>query len=229
VYCGLRVAALVGALLTIGVFPAPAVAGTCGAGTYAYAGIGTGAIVSRVAATIEPTAAPAVRDGHVAAWVGVGGLGEGLHGTDAWIQIGLSAFPGDTASRIYYEVAQPGRKPVYRELRSGVRVGEAHRFAVIEVAGRHGWWRVWLDDSPVSAPIYVPGSHVRWTAQALGESWNGNTTGTCNDYSYRFGAVSVGTTGAHRSASSFLSELYDDPNYLVIRTSPSSFLASSRP
>jgi hypothetical protein len=146
----------------------------------------------------------------------------------AGIRIGLSAFPGDTVSRVYYEVAQPGRKPVYRELRSGVRVGEAHRFAVSEVVGRHGWWRVRLDGLPVSAPIYVPGSHVRWTAQALGESWNGSTTGTCNVYSYRFGAVSVGTD-AHRFASSFLSELYNDPNFLLIRTSPSSFLASSRP
>jgi hypothetical protein len=229
VYCGLRVAALVGALLTIGVFPGPAVAGTCGAGTYAYAGVGTNAIVTRVGATIEPTAAPAVRDGHVAAWVGVGGLGEGPHGTDAWIQIGLSAFPGDTASRIYYEVAQPGRKAVYRELRSGVSVGESHRFGVIEVAGRPGWWRVWLDGSPVSAPIFVSGSHARWTAQALGESWNGDTTGTCNAYSYRFGAVSVAMLGAGRLASTFLSKLYNDPNYLLIRTSPSSFLASSRP
>src|SRR6266536_6298283 len=53
----------------------------------------------------EPAAqAPKVRDGHIAGWVGVGGVGEGPDGTDAWIQVGLSAFRGDWTSRMYYEV-----------------------------------------------------------------------------------------------------------------------------
>ena len=80
---------------------------------------------SGVAATIAPTAAPSVRDGHVDGWVGVGGPGLGPNGTDEWIQIGLTSVPNDSLNRIYYEIQRPGRPVVYRELRSNVAVGHA--------------------------------------------------------------------------------------------------------
>ena len=96
-------------------------------------------------ATIAPTAAPSVRDGHVDGWVGVGGAGLGPNGTDEWIQVGFTSVPNESLSSIYYEILRPGHSDVYRELRRDVRVGEAHRFAVRELAARPNWWRVWLD------------------------------------------------------------------------------------
>ena len=96
------------------------------------------------------------------------GLGPG--GSDEWLQIGLSGFAGGVSS-VYYEVARPGRAPLYTELKTDVRPGETHRIAVLEQHGRAGWWRVWLDGRAASRPIYLPGSHGRWTPMATAESW----------------------------------------------------------
>jgi hypothetical protein len=38
--------------------------------------------------------------------------------------------------------------------------------------------------------IYLPGSHGAWRPV---ESWNGDTSGTCNAYAFRFGQVRVAT------------------------------------
>ena len=103
--------------------PPRAGAATCGEGTYAYAGMGGRQLASGVAATIAPTAAPSVRDGHVDGWVGVGGVGLGPNGTDEWIQIGFTSVPNDSLSSIYYEIQRPGRHVLFRELRSNVGVG----------------------------------------------------------------------------------------------------------
>ncbi len=167
-----------------------------------------------------------MRDGHVAGWVGVGGVGEGPHGTDAWIQIGLSAFPQDATSRIYYEIARPGRTPVYRELSHSVRAGERHRFLVLEVQRRPGWWRVWLDGSPVTAAVFLPGSHARWTAEVSGESWSGSTTGACNLYSYAFRDVSLASSENRLWGPVRRFDLFQDANYRLVRNSLSSFVAA---
>ena len=205
----------------------PSQAATCGAGSYSYAGIGSRAVASGVVATIAPTSTPRVRDGHVAGWVGVGGIGEGPDGMDEWIQIGLTAKPQDTTSRIYYEIARPLRKPVYVELRHPVRTGEQHLFAVLELESRQGWWQVSLDGSPVGKPVFLAQSHANWSAQAVGESAGGGTSGACNLYSYAFKSVSF----AHARDSvwsPFLNfELFQDPFYRLVRTSRSSFLAQS--
>ena len=99
--------------------------------------------------------------------------------------------PGPPTNRIYYEIQRPGGQVVMRELRRGVEVGERHRFAVLELAGRPNWWRVWLDGAPATAPVFLPASHARWTAQAVGESWAGTTSGACNAYAYTFTDVAV--------------------------------------
>jgi hypothetical protein len=225
----IRLGALLAALAAICLLPRPASAGTCGAASYGYAGVGTLAAASGISATIASTAAPRVRDGHIAGWVGVGGVGEGPAGTDAWIQIGLSAFPGDSTTRTYYEVARPDQAPVYHELRSGVRPGEQHRFAVAELPGRPSWWQVSVDGSPAAAPVFMPGSHRTWTAQALGESWSGGTSGTCNDYSYAFGGVTLtGSRGTLFDPARRL-DIFQDGHYRLVRTSRSSFLSTSSP
>src|SRR4051812_2821593 len=50
-------------------------AGTCGVGSYSYAGLTSGTRARGISATLVPTRAPAVADGHVAGWVGVVGSG----------------------------------------------------------------------------------------------------------------------------------------------------------
>ena len=114
----------------------------------------------------------------------------------------------------------------FRELRN-VRVGEAHRFAVREVDGRANWWRVWLDGSPASAPVFLPGSHAKWTADAVGESWAGPTSGTCNAYAYAFHAVAVASPGASTWSPFLPLQRFQDRNYQLVRRSASSFLARS--
>jgi hypothetical protein len=206
---------------------AAAPAGVCGEGAYAYAGIGGHDLVRGVSATIAPAAAPRVRDGHVDGWVGVGGQGAGPKGADEWIQIGLTSVPNDAQNSIYYEIVRPGHRDVTHTLRTSVRVGERHTFSVREVARRPNWWRVWLDGSPASAPVFLPSSHDRWTAQAVGESWAGSTGGACNTYAYAFGNVSFararnGAWSPFRQVDSF-----EDANYRLVRRSASSFLAHS--
>jgi len=206
----------------------PAPAGICGLGTYSYAGVESRVATGGVSAAIASVAPPAVRGGHVAGWVGVGGQAEGPDGVDAWLQVGLNALPDDTTNRVYYEVTLPGRQPVYRELRGGVPTGERHRFAVAEVPNRLGWWRAWVDGSPVSPAFFMPGSHGRWTAQVLGESWAGNaSSGRCNGYGYSFGQVMLagGKKRLWRPASKL--DLFQDANYRLFRLSRSGFLAAA--
>jgi hypothetical protein len=189
--------------------------------------MGSPELASGVSATIAPTAAPSVRDGHVDGWVGVGGPGMGPNGADEWIQVGLTSVPSDPQNSIYYEIVRPGHRDVTRELRHNVRVGESHRFAVREVVGRPGWWRVWLDGSPASAPVFLPASHARWTAQAVGESWAGMTSGACNAYAYAFSNVAVASARGGVWSPFLRIERFQDANYRLVRHSASSFLARS--
>lgn len=208
--------------------PARAGAATCGEGTYAYAGIGGRTPASGVSATIAPTAVPSVRDGHVDGWVGVGGPGLGPNGADEWIQVGLTSVPNESLNTIYYEVVRPGHGDVTRELSRSVHVGEQHKFQVLEVAGRPNWWRVWLDGAPASAAIFLPASHDRWTAQAVGESWAGRSSGTCNAYGYAFSNVRAASAVQGLVWSPFRGiQRFQDANYVLVRRSASSFLAQS--
>jgi len=199
-------------------FSAPAhAAAICGDGTYAYAGFDGHSATRGVSATIAQAGPLQVRNGHVAGWIGVV-----EPNTDAaWLQVGLSALPGDTTSGIYYEVAFPGHAPAYHLLRSSVAPGERHRFAVLEMQRRPNWWRVWVDGKPATAPLYLRGSHNRWTVQVLGESWAGTASGICNSYAYGFSGVSLLTPGSGRLPA------LADPNYAVLHRSGASFVAES--
>jgi hypothetical protein len=206
--------------------PAAARTGTCHAATYSYAGLESRVAARGVAAAITPTAAPVVRDGHVAGWVGVGGYGVGPGGTDEWIQIGLIAFRSG-GTRIYYEVTRPGKPPVQRPIREGVVKGERHRFAVLELGRRPNWWRVWLDGRPVSEPVFLPRSHGRLIAQMTGESYAGLSEGRCNVYSFAFGHVALAETRARFWSAPRRFGLFQDPNYLLERGSTTSYVARS--
>lgn len=205
---------------------APASAGTCHAATYSYAGLGSRVASRGIAATILPAAAPAVRDGHVAGWVGVGGYGVGPNGTDEWMQTGIIAFPG-SAPEIYYEVTRPGQQPVRTTIRPTVAVGARNRFAVLELARHPNWWSVWLDGRPASRPVFLPRSHGRLTAQVTGESYAGLSEGTCNAFSFAFKDVAFAKARSRSWSELDRFDLFQDPNYLLQRTSATSFVARS--
>ena len=213
--------------LGVAAAPASAVVGGCGGLGYSYAGLASAERTHGIAATLSAVRAPSVESGHVAAWVGVGGSRAGPGGSDEWLQVGLSAFPGATASRLYYEVKLPRSAARYVRLGPPLRTGERHRVAVLALPSRPHWWRVRVDGRPVGTPVFLPASYGRLTPVATGESWDGGEQ-VCNGYGYRFGRVAL----AARPGGSWrdLSDAYaiEDPGYSVIRRPGGSFLAVSR-
>jgi hypothetical protein len=163
----------------------------CGQGGYSYAGLGAPNRAFGVSAVVTPLNAFDVLNGHVAGWVGVGGPGQGPGGSNEWVQIGLSGFPGITGSDVYYEVALPHRYPVYHQVATAIPAGKAVKVTVLEMHNRPNYWRVWLNHRAVSQAIYLPQSHARWTPIATAESWDGGTGGACNTFLYRFRHVAV--------------------------------------
>ncbi len=162
-------------------------AAACGKPGYSYAGHQSLDPAHGVSATLTALSAPRVVDGHVAAWVGVGGPGAGPNGADEWLQVGLSAFPG-IGNSLYYEVALPGRHPRYVLVESNVPAGARRRVAVLEMSRRPNFWRVWVGRKPVSPAIYLPASSGRWSPIATAETWRG-ARGVCNAFRYRFERV----------------------------------------
>jgi hypothetical protein len=162
----------------------------CGSAGYSYAGISSRAAVYGVSTDLTALAAPSVQNGHVAAWVGVGGPSQGPNGSSEWIQVGYAGFPGLALSSLYYEVTLPGHAPTFHEVSAAIRPGEHHRLAVLEVAHHSGWWQVSVDGKPVSAAYHLPGSHGMWRAIATAENWGGGMK-ACNLYSYRFNHIEL--------------------------------------
>jgi hypothetical protein len=198
----------------------------CGSSGYAYAGLGASHRAFGVATWLQTAAAPQVLSGHVAGWVGVGGPGAGPGGSDEWLQVGLSAFPGSPNSSLYYEVARPHQAPEYHEIAAGLPAGSVHKVAVAELRARRSWWRVFVDDRAVGAPVYLPGSHGAWRPLATTETWGAGSF-VCNKFSYRFGTVSVATRpggGWQRLTSHYT---FQDHGYRIKRLGAATFLAGS--
>src|SRR6201984_246550 len=158
---------------------------------YSYAGLASPSHAFGIGATVTPVGPFNVLNGHVAGWVGVGGPGEGPNGTDEWLQVGLSGFPGVPGSDIYCEVTLPPRYPTYPQVAAGLPADKPVKVSVLEMHNRPNWWRVWVNHRAVSKPIYLSQSHKRWTPIATAESWDGGTGGTCNTFLYRFRHVAV--------------------------------------
>ena len=184
------------AVAVAALFGSVAAASACGTGGYSYAGVGAPTYGSGISAVITPLSLFDIPTGHVAGWVGVGGPGEGPNGTDEWLQIGLSGFPG-LYSDVYYEVALPNQNPVYHEVVSNPAPGHAYRFAVREDRPNH--WRVWMNGEPVSPSYYLPQSHNAFMPIATAEAWDGGDNGACNNFLYSFQHVKV----AHRPGGLF--------------------------
>ena len=203
--------------------PAPAAAVSIG-GTYAYAGLVGSDVASGVRARLIAASPPVVERGHVAAWVGVGGLDVGPAGEDEWIQVGLASFEGST-TRLYYEVMRGDGYPEYVELDGDVRAGESHRVAVVEMVRSPRHWRVWVDGQPVTAPILLRWSHRAWEPVATAESWSDlESSPTANRFSYRFHGLTFRSSGGGWRA--FRAPyVLEDRGFDVIRPSRTSFRA----
>jgi hypothetical protein len=208
-------------------FAAPGMAqAACGSSGYAYAGLGASQRAYGVAAWLQAVAAPEVLSGHVAGWVGVGGPGAGPNGSDEWLQVGFSAFPGTSTSSLYYEVAQPHQAPKYHEVALGVLAGSIHKVAVVELGSRRSWWRVFVDDRAVGEPVYLPASHGAWRPMATTETWGAGSF-VCNRFSYRFGSVSVATRpggGWQRLRSHYT---FQNHGYRIRKLGAATFLAGA--
>ena len=200
-------------------------AASCGSASYSYAGLVHANPGHGVRATLTALMAPNVAMGHVAGWVGVGGVGAGPNGETEWIQVGLSGFSGGQSS-LYYEITRPGGASRYTAVIPDVAPGEAHTVAVLEMFGRRDWWRVWVDRRPVSDPVYLPGSHGRWEPMATAESWNAGTR-KCNRFKYLFENVKV--AGAPGGGWRQLAAGYtlEDPGYRVVGRTLAGFTATS--
>jgi hypothetical protein len=182
------------AVAAFALFGSVATASACGQDGYSYAGVGAPTYGAGISAVITPLAQFSIPNGHVAGWVGVGGPGEGPNGTDEWLQIGLSGFPG-LESDVYYEVTLPGRDPVYHQVVINPLAGHPYRVAVLENSANH--WRVWLNGKPVSPSYYLPGSYNSFMPIATAEAWDGGS-GTCNDFDYSFQHVKLTSKPAGR-------------------------------
>jgi len=188
----LRLLLLTAVVAAVALGGATARALACGNNSgYSYAGMASPNNAYGISALISPLNAFNVLNGHVAGWVGVGGPGEGPGGTDEWLQVGLSGFPGIDGSDIYYEVALPNRFPTYHQVAANLPVGTVAKVTVLEIHNRPDWWRVWVNHKAASQPIYLPQSHNSWSPIATAESWDGGTGGTCNTFLYRFRHVAI--------------------------------------
>jgi hypothetical protein len=207
--------------------PAPAKAiATCAQSGYGYAGHLSSAPAHGVAATVRELAAPQVAAGHVAAWVGVGGVGLGPGGSNEWIQVGLSAFPGST-TKLYYEVAQPNAAPRYTELEADTSRLGSLRLAVLEMAGQPDSWRVWVNGRAITPPVRLPGSSGRWRPMATAETWRA-AGGTCNRFRFGFTGVKVAAANGGSWRAFVSGHRFLDAGYQLRDRGRGSFEASAR-
>lgn len=202
--------------------PAPAAAGCMKA--YSYAGVVGTHASSGVSARLSALAAPDLRWGHVAAWVGVGGAGAGPNGADEWLQVGLSGYDSSASNNLYFEYTRPGTPPTYTQIAANVAVGAPHTVSVLEVARRPGWWRVWVDGRAVSPALRLPGSHAAWQPMVVAESWNGGHA-VCNTFAYRFDTLRTSFGGGWSPFTNATRVV--DPGYRLVRRTPTSWLARS--
>jgi hypothetical protein len=202
---------------------AGAAATSCAQIGYSYAGLLSGRPAHGVSARITALSQPSVLEGHVAAWVGVGGPGAGPNDEDEWLQVGVSAFPNQGPS-LYYELTLPGEQPKYTVLSSNVRPGSGDKVAVLELANRPNYWRVWLNGSPMTQPIHLAASNGRLAPVATAESWDGGTN-ACNGYGFRFDSVRVAASAGGNWTPLAAGTVLQDPGHRVTVRGPSSFLA----
>jgi hypothetical protein len=180
-------AAFAGGVATAG--PQYCGSGSHGSNGYSYAGHQSRGQGYGVRARVSLLTRPEVEAGHAAAWIGVGGPDSGPNGEDEWIQVGIASLP-NLDPMLYAEITRPGEAPQFVPLEESVPVGATRSLAVLEMNKQPGYWRVWVDGNPVTAPILLSGSSGRWQPIATAESWNGGQA-ICNRFAFRFERVGV--------------------------------------
>jgi len=198
---------------------------TCWSG-YSYNGVQSPSRAYGVSANLTLSARSLVGNGHVAAWVGVGGAGLGPGGADEWLQAGIAHDEGGT-DVLYYEYKQPGAAAATYVRLSAVAPGDTHSIVVYERAAQRDSWRVMIDGVKVSDAIDLPGSHGRFQPVATAENWDGGVAGSCNQYDFDFSNLAVRAQFGGAWQAFDLSRVLRDPAYrLTLRAS--GFDASSR-
>jgi hypothetical protein len=218
----LRIALIAAVSFVVFALTAPA-ALACARG-YSYAGLYGATHASGVGATLSMLDEPSVAEGHVAAWVGLGGPGLGPHDTDEWLQVGLASFADSPDGHLYYELARPGHEPEYTELGPVIHPGEKVRVAVLELPFARDTWIV-VSSIGLAGPFYLPRSHGAWQPVATAESWDAGGS-QCNRYAYRFGAVQVARPNGTWNPLRHGVQL-QDPGWRLHRSSPSTFSATA--
>lgn len=191
----------------------------CGASTYSYAGLLGPTVASGVGARVTTSRLPSVVDGHVTAWVGVGGTGLGPRSTNEWLRVGISAVDG-LGPALYYEVARPNTAPHTVTLKNPVPVGKAFDVAVLETQNHPGSWQVWLNGKAITNRVVLPGSHGAWPPMVTAESWSSGIAGTtCNDYAFKFDQIRMATKpgGAWQPLTVTTAGLLSAPGYSLER------------
>lgn len=156
---------------------------------YGYGGYQSPVAAYGISGELTATKAPQVVDGHVAAWLGVGGSAMGPNGEDEWVQAGISGFP-DGHSELYLEYVTPALSaPKYVTI-AAAAPGETHQIGIVE--RQPNVWSVQVDGKRVGPAVTLPGSHGAWRPIATTESWDGGT-GACNRFAYDFGSLAVAT------------------------------------
>ena len=201
--------------------PAPgssaAPAKSCTSATYAYAGLFSNRPGTGIEATITMLAHSVVTQGHVAGWIGVGGLNAGPKGTTEWLQAGL-ATTEDGKTVIYAEsVRTDGAIPDYQTLVSHVVPGKPYQLAVRTLPNRPESWQVLLNGRPVTAGVKLPGSE-QFEPMAMSESWNGAPPPNCNGFSYRFAQLKIASRDGVWSALSHTTPLANKGYKIIDRT-----------
>lgn len=194
-----------------------------GCKNYAYAGAQDSKVRYGVRASIRTISNPGVQQGHVAAWLGVGGPGRGPNGTTEWLQAGYAAMNGGWA-QIYYEVTTPEAPTRYHTVKASLAPGEQHELAVVET--KRDTWTVFLDRQPVSPPILLRGSHGRFSPQVVGETWNAGTS-VCNHYGYAFTKIRMAKKVGGSWVLPKAGYVFRDNENQAVKTSNDSFTARS--
>ena len=161
---------------------------SCTTSSYAYAGLVSNQPRKGIKASVTALTSAQVNQGHVAAWIGVGGPDSGANGEAEWLQTGLNAVENGP-SELYLEVTRPGSDPEYTTILPQVTPGRSYRLAVLELAGRRDQWQVYVNGKPTGEPVALTGSE-RFQPMAMSESWNGGTP-TCNGFAYSFDRLLV--------------------------------------
>jgi hypothetical protein len=191
---------------------------------YDYAGEQQGSPSSGIKVSLTNMRTPDVNEqGHVAGWVGVGGPGLGPHGTDEWVQVGYAGFAGGN-TQIYYEVTQPNLPPQYHQVDANVSLSAKNVMAVSEM--KPNAWQVSVNGEPVSPLVSLPGSHGKFTPQAIGETWNGGTT-ICNSYAYAFRNVQVAPQPGASWATGKTGYRWQNKQQLLLTIAANSFVTRS--